>query len=380
MRAGSIEAERIRARLKSRLFGQPEAPLKVGRYEVLARIGEGAMGTVYRARDPELEREVALKVLHEDGGGNTALDEARVMARLEHPHVVRVYDVEQADKRAFVAMELVRGQSLREWLREPREPREIERVFAAAARGLHAAHLAGVVHRDFKPANVLVTDDGDVRVADFGLARAVTAVTPLADSEAPPSDAPLSRTALAGTPHYLAPELLRGEKATARSDQFAFGVSLFEALTGKRPFAASSLRELTAAHARGPALDRRLTRAQRKLIGRLLAIEPAARFADMDAVARALHPARRARAGLGAGLVLSGLAALAYFGLRAHDGVAVCSDSEQRLAEVWSAAQRAEVVRSLSSVDAPHAQETAERTVAVLDTYSLRWREARDEA
>lgn len=380
MRAGSIEADRIRARLKSRLFGQPEAPLRVGRYEVLGRIGEGAMGTVYRARDPELEREVALKVLRDGGEGSSVLDEARAMARLEHPNVVRVYDVEQADERAFVAMELVRGQSLREWLREPRAPREIERVFAAAARGLHAAHRAGVVHRDFKPANVLVTDEGDVKVADFGLARAANASRKLADGEAPPSDAPMSRTQLAGTPHYLAPELLRGAKATAASDQFAFGVSLFEALTGKRPFAATSMRELSLAHARGPLLDRGLTRAQRKLIARLLALEPAARMADMGAVARALEPARRAGAGLGAGVALLGLSTLAYFGLRVRDSVTVCSGSEQRLAEVWSAEQRGQVLSSLASVDAPHAQQTADRTVAVLDAYSQSWVAARDEA
>ncbi|MBL8743732.1 MAG: serine/threonine protein kinase, partial [Myxococcales bacterium] len=228
----------------------PAVGQTIGRYRVIGRLGEGGMGAVLAAHDPELDRTVALKILHESAGDERGelrdrlAREARAMAKLAHPNVVAVYDVgaDPASGQLFVTMELVDGTTLRDWLRTPRSSRAILDVFMAAGTGLAAAHAAGLVHRDFKPENVLVGRDGRVRVGDFGLARPPRG--------AAASDAPLSPTltrtgAIIGTPAYMAPEQFLGEAADARSDQFAFAVALFEALRGERPFAGASLRELS---------------------------------------------------------------------------------------------------------------------------------------
>src|SRR3954453_18295126 len=168
---------------------QPGEPLPrgsaVGRYVVLERIGSGGMGVVYAAYDPELDRKVALKLLRPDRAGavgEAALRlqrEAQAIARLSDPHVVAVYDAGTLGEQVFVAMEFVEGRTLREWLKaEPRSWSEILKAFLAAGRGLAAAHDAGLVHRDFKPDNVLLGGDGRVKVADFGLARPVGEADP----------------------------------------------------------------------------------------------------------------------------------------------------------------------------------------------------------
>ncbi len=206
-----------------------------GRYRLIERIGRGGFGVVYRATDTELGRDVALKLLHADGksaGAPVLLREAQAMARLQHPHIVTVYDVGTlADGQLFVAMELVDGASLRRWLEEqPRSTKEIVRVFVDAGTGLAAAHDAGVVHRDFKPDNVLVGRDGVARVADFGLAS----------SPSPSTDVTASG---GGTPRYMPLEQVAGVAADARMDQFSFAVALWEALTGSHPFGDGTLVE-----------------------------------------------------------------------------------------------------------------------------------------
>ncbi|MFO0556567.1 MAG: serine/threonine-protein kinase [Polyangiales bacterium] len=208
----------------------------VGRYIVLDVAGEGASAVVYRAYDTELDRRVALKVLHPrsitEAREERLLEEARTLGRLSHENIVTVFDAGRVGERVFVALELVAGCTLREWLSLARRRwTEIVAVFARAARGLAAAHEAGVVHRDFKLDNVLVGDDHRVRVADFGLARHEDPQRSRASS--PP----------AGTPAYMAPELFDGAPSDARSDQYAFCVALHEALIGERPFRASSVEE-----------------------------------------------------------------------------------------------------------------------------------------
>lgn len=223
---------------------------QLGRYRIVSFVGSGAMGLVYAAHDPALDRKVAIKVLRGAQSVTAAVRlerEAQAMARLAHPNVVSVFDVGTFEGRVFVAMEFVEGRTLRAWLQESRRSVEaILEVFIAAARGLHAAHEAGIVHRDFKPDNVFVAQDGRVLVADFGLARAATTDEPPADERATlpdgvrrsAMDAKLTQTAaFIGTPLYMAPEQLDGAPATARSDVFAFCVSLLEALTGHHPFA-----------------------------------------------------------------------------------------------------------------------------------------------
>ncbi|MGH2898506.1 MAG: serine/threonine-protein kinase, partial [Solirubrobacteraceae bacterium] len=201
-------------------------------------LGSGGMGVVYVAHDPELNRKVALKVLRADGSEamerfhDLLLREGQAMAQLAHPNVVTVFDVGGVDQRVFIAMELVEGLTLSRWLAaERRAPSEIVATFVAAGHGLAAAHAAGLIHRDFKPDNVLIGNDGRVRVTDFGLARqahGVEAGTAHDAAEARPgTGAP--HTGLAGTPAYMAPEQFHGRAADARADQFSFAVALYEA-------------------------------------------------------------------------------------------------------------------------------------------------------
>jgi len=250
------------------------------------------MGDVYRAFDPELRRSVALKVLRAGCADPTAsprlVHEAQAMARLSHPNVVEVYDVGRIGSGVCLALEYVEGGTLSRWLERRRPVSERLRVFLDAGRGLHAAHEAGVVHRDFKPSNVLIGHDGRARVMDFGLA--------LTDEMAPtePSHDTVDDTGsedsrmtargwVVGTPAYMAPEQHIERALDARSDQYSFCVALYEALTSRRPFLGDSLRELYIAKRAGaplgriPGISRRLERA----IRRGLCVLPDERHASM---------------------------------------------------------------------------------------------------
>jgi eukaryotic-like serine/threonine-protein kinase len=226
---------------------------RVGRYLVLSTLGAGGMGMVFAAYDPQLDRKIALKVLRTNLGANTAdarkrlKREAQAIARLNHPNVVGVYDVgtTTSGEDVYIAMEFVEGDTLTTWLkRYPRTWREILEVFAQAGRGLMAAHSVGLLHRDFKPDNVLVGSDGRVRVTDFGLARSLFGFedsnrgpTAMADAaKLMHVDLTATGTVL-GTPRYMPPEQLQGPNIDARSDQFSFCVALYEALYSKHPLA-----------------------------------------------------------------------------------------------------------------------------------------------
>ncbi len=263
-------ANRARAGVAAALFGdtaesrvsqeyrmrdRPDPGQSIGRYRVEGLLGAGTMGAVYRAYDPELDRRVALKVLHAESKGDGVaqarmLREARSLARLSHPNVIHVYDVGTAGRQVFVAMELVAGLDLKRHL-ELLSPswEEVVRIFLDAGRGLKAAHDAGLIHRDFKPENVLVGDDGRVRVLDFGLAHGIgSGPEPWDNTDAgisESSDRNLDITAagaLVGTPLYMAPEQYRHGAASVASDQFSYCVALFEALYGHRPFAGETVR------------------------------------------------------------------------------------------------------------------------------------------
>jgi hypothetical protein len=234
-----------------RIPGAPALPpeeavgRRIGRYDVTAVLGRGAMGVVYAARDPSLDRAVAIKVLRTglgmpSRGADRLGREARALARLSHPNVVAVHDVGEDGGRVFVAMELVRGCTLRDWQRTAaRSWEQIVDVLLQAGRGLAAAHAANILHRDFKPENVLVGDDGRVRVGDFGLARLVEGEEPPSAREASVGTGDRSLTAtgaVVGTPAYMAPEQRRGEQTGPACDQFAFAVTLYESLWGARPY------------------------------------------------------------------------------------------------------------------------------------------------
>jgi serine/threonine protein kinase len=285
----------------------------IGRFVLRDIIGAGGMGVVYAAHDPELKRAVAIKVLRQRGGADASgilearmRREAQAMARLSHPNVLPIFDVTAYDGRLVVAMELVEGGTLRDWLaREKRTPAQIIDVLAKAGRGLAAAHAAGLVHRDFKPDNVLVGDDGQVRVTDFGLACFAGAPSePDAGGEAaaPKIERAISLSitrpgTILGTPAYMSPEQLRGEPADARTDQFSFCVALCEALYGGRPFDGSTLAELREATSAGrislPRGHRGVPRGLRRILFVGLRPRPEDRQASMAALLEAIDRATR---------------------------------------------------------------------------------------
>ncbi|MBX3232184.1 MAG: serine/threonine protein kinase [Labilithrix sp.] len=254
-RAGQVAPERI---VEDTLASELE-PRSIGAFEVVRRIGAGGMGIVYEAKDARLDRRVAVKVV---GAGAALLEEARALAKVVHPNVVAIHEVGHAGGEDFIVMELVEGGTLATWLaREPpRSWREVLSVFAAAGRGLAAAHAAGVVHRDFKPENVLLGADARPRVVDFG-------------------------AGVIGTPAYMAPEQFLGEPVDARSDQFAFAVALHRALYHRAPFAGEdvlALRDAVVAGRREPIPASEVPSEIGAAIARALAREPSARFASME--------------------------------------------------------------------------------------------------
>jgi serine/threonine protein kinase len=288
---------------------------RIDRYVVEDHVGQGGMGVVYAAYDPQLDRRVALKVVRSDRAQSLELRqrlvrEAQVMARVSHPNVVTVYDAGIVDDQVFIAMELVDGSTLTEWLRaEPRSWRQVVEPFADAGRGLAAAHAIGIVHRDFKPDNVLVGKDGRVRVSDFGLAIAEASPEATANAGAPRAGGGAARLTgdgrLVGTPAYMAPEQRSGGVIDARTDQFSFCVALHEALFGVLPGGAGP------PAAREPRARGRVPREVRRVIARGLSPSPAARFPSMDALldrlGRCAAPPRRPTAALFGALALTAL-------------------------------------------------------------------------
>jgi len=305
---------------------------KVDRFSILGRIGHGGMGVVFSAYDPRLDRKVALKLLRSSDDSSLTpeeaqarlLREAQALAQQSHPNVIAVYDVGTYKSEVYIAMELVEGKTLGQWLRAyQRTQREILDKFVQAGRALAAAHGSGLVHRDFKPENVLVGDDDRVRVMDFGLARslfydlpeepidmtfrvAVVGVSELNKS--------LTATgAVLGTPRYMAPEQFLGRAADARSDQFSFCVALWEAVHGRHPFSGGTARPLAEsadAAPEAPATARAPSWINRVLL-RGLSRDPARRFPSMQALLHELQPPRqRSRLWL---LPVAGLAAAVLF-------------------------------------------------------------------
>jgi eukaryotic-like serine/threonine-protein kinase len=293
----TLVAEAMRAREPS-ASPPPGEPDRLGRFAVVRKLGEGGMGAVYMGYDALLDRRVALKLLHRDTVAREwLLREAQALARLAHPNVVAVHEVSEHEGSIFVAMELVEGQSLREWLAAGK--RTIPQVLAMlvqAGKGLAAAHEAGLVHRDFKPDNVLVGRDGRARVVDFGIAALATRpeVEPLPGTPRNALASPLTHQGtLMGTPTYMAPEQFLGERATPASDQFSFCVTLHTAVYGEPPFAGEDLAALSLSVLSGqlrPAPSRPGMPAWlAPILRRGLAREPSERFPSMAALIAALE-------------------------------------------------------------------------------------------
>jgi len=366
----------------------------VDRYQILGLVGRGAFGRVYAAYDPVLDRKVALKLtrLRRVEDEERFLREARAMAGLSSPHVVAVHDVGRVDGALFTAMELVTGQTLRAWLAaEPRPPAAIVAAFVQAGRGLAEAHAAGIVHRDFKPENVLVHANGRVAVTDFGLARGKPSADVLA--EAPGGRAAVNSTltvegALIGTPRYMSPEGLRREPVDARSDLFAFCVALYEAVFGEAPFPARTIPELLDAIGRGARVSRdsRVPRHVRDAILAGLSADPARRPRDLPALLRALeHDPQRARtraivAGALAVAVIASVGAVVV----ARPAASRSSTCEQRahdlVTDVWGPERRAALRAGIEGSTSPLRHDVAGRVTQALGRYAGVWREAWIEA
>ncbi len=376
----------------------------IGRYVVVDVLGAGGMGVVYTAQDPDLDRKVAIKLLQaqhgvgsESGGQSWLLREAQAMARLAHPNVVAVHDVgEMPGDRVFVAMELVEGMTLRAWLRSPRSWREVLHVMRAAGAGLAAAHAAGLVHRDFKPDNVLVGNDGRVRVMDFGLARLNS--TEGDEAEERTSDlqiearSPLSERltmtgAVLGTPAYMAPEIYRGQGADVLADQFAFGVALYEALYRARPFKRRDLVGGTATPPKPPA-SAKVPAWLERIVLRAITLEPTRRFASMDEVLAMLAQdptaGRRRLAIAGALVVVCGGALIGALALRGGGRSSAapepCTDAGTRLAGVWDSPAHTRLEAAFGKVGKPFVADTIRGTEKTLDAYAASWVTMRTEA
>ncbi|MGE3765541.1 MAG: tetratricopeptide repeat protein [Kofleriaceae bacterium] len=382
---------------------------RVGRYVVLDPIGAGAMGVVYRAYDPELDRDVALKLLRVLGDASRGEDararlvrEAQSLARVAHPNVVAVYDASTYGEHVYVAMELVDGADADAWLlRVPRTWREIARVFLAAARGLAAAHAAGVIHRDVKAANILVGADDRVRITDFGLAI---------DSEA-------TDDTVAGTPAYMSPEVRAGAPADERSDQYSLALALQQALHGHRNARDERARDprsdapidvrderardprsdartdapidapidVRDERARDPRIHARIDapRAVRRVLARALAAAPGDRYASMAALCadleRAIAPRSRVPLLVAAGAAVLASATIAAVAMRASEAPA-CSLAAERLAGVWDAPAKARLQRAFLATGHPLAAETWPRVEATLNDVATAWSTVYDDA
>ncbi len=368
---------------------------RVGRYLVIEESGRGGAGAVVRAYDPKLQREVALKLLHlgnmSEAARSGLVHEARAMAQLSHPNVVAVFDVESdEDFGVLLVMEYVPGMTLRAWLaRRARAWPEIVETFVHAGHGLAAAHAVGLLHRDFKPTNVLVGDDGRVRVTDFGLARSrrrgEDLPSPSTSSDegyarrefGGPADDASSGALVRGTPPYMAPEQHEGAKLGVATDQYALCVSLWEALTGALPFVGRMDELLQAKKAGPPPWPSQATapRAVIQAVRRGLAADPSQRWPSLDALLRTLAQAshRRARtrrvAATAGGVAIAGALAWQLW----PSTQAPCSGAPERLAEVWSPAHAEQTKAALIATGLGYAETTAARVTAALDDYGAQW-------
>lgn len=382
----------------------------VSRYVVLSNLGAGGMGVVYAAYDPELDRKVALKLLHPrltadaDAAATSEararlVREAQALAKLNHPHIVAIHDVGEHRGAVWLAMEYVDGETLSKWSKQRRHAwREVLAVMTPAAQGLSAAHDAGLVHRDIKPDNIMVGADGRVRVMDLGLARALGDDVPseLASPDAPTAAARDFTTlaarvtragAVMGTPGYMSPEQFQAQPVDARADVFSFCVTLWEALMGERPFAGDTLIELVANVLRGKvrAIPRdpyaqRVPGWLRHVCLRGLAVEPKRRFASMKELLDALSHGRnraRARKWLVGMTAVAALAALGV-GYQRYDRVrriSACEDSGARISEVWNDEARARMREGLTATQLSYAAVTADKVMPFLDAQADVWRE-----
>jgi eukaryotic-like serine/threonine-protein kinase len=384
------------------------------------------MGVVWAGSDRERGRKFAVKLLRSGGNAQARaqlLERARAVIPLRHPNLLPVYEVGSDGSRDFIAMELIEGECVADWLARQPSPKEITEAMVAAGKALAAAHRAGLLHRGFKLHNVLRAKDGTVRVSDFGLARgqlegtapkvlsavAVAAGKDLGDDQPMPRnqhavlDASLTQGGVyVGTPGYMAPELLRGSAADRKSDQFAFCVAMWEALAGKRPFSGDTLEALEQAVRAGvkDGEGANLSPGLRAALVRGMDPEPSKRWPDLDtlllAIERGASPRSRTGMMAAAGVVAVGSLVTIFFLVRGSGGpepvalpvddepaaaaasasASACSSAQAALDEVWSEARRARLLAQLSEAGGA----TGGTTIEQLDEIGQRWLSAYKEA
>ncbi|HTA18067.1 MAG TPA: tetratricopeptide repeat protein [Polyangia bacterium] len=382
----------------------------IGRYIVLGLLGKGGMGVVYSAYDPELDRKVALKLLrvvHRKKGEDLdakrmrLLREAKAIARLSHPSVVVVYDVGTYQDQVFIAMELVEGMTAIRW-RDTRKPswREVLKVFIAAGEGIAAAHAADLIHRDFKPDNVMVTPEGKVRVMDFGLARTMDRITeetalpepepegdePTMPGARPPEPRLTNDGNVVGTPAYMPPEQYLGV-TDERSDQFSFCVSLYECVYGQHPFEARTSFGLSgnvqAGRVHEAPAHTKVPLWLRKILLRGMKPRPEERYPTMGELLDALgrDPSVARRRWLLAGGVLVAAGGLAFGVQRAADSKrAFCAAGPDRIAAAWElpgrhgeASRHAAIRQAFTATGKLYAPDAIRGVFEILDDYARKW-------
>ncbi|HET6584238.1 MAG TPA: protein kinase, partial [Nannocystaceae bacterium] len=375
----------------------PPPPSQIGRHTLLHRIGADTVGVVYVAHDRERDRRVALKLIGTPRNPSDPVErtrivrEARMLAGLHHPNLLEVHDAGEIDGQLYVSMELVEGEPLDRWLLRPGKP-WLERLglFVQAGQGLAAAHAAGLVHRDFRPAHVIIDVEGRVRVTGFGFARGTAGLRDDAPTivRAPPIDPgslqsinqPVTMSGVVfGTPAYMAPEQYEG-RGDARLDQYAFGIALYEALYRRRPFDANDPQTLQKLVSSGVAPPIPTTSEVPSWLGaivlRAVQRDPERRFPDMPALlsAIALGLERRRKRRLGALVGAATVAAIVLVaGIAAAVGRAPCSDGEERLRGIWDAPQRRAAADSVQATGLPYAVQTWSAAAQRLDARALAW-------
>jgi eukaryotic-like serine/threonine-protein kinase len=378
----------------------------IGRYVVVDKVGSGSMGVVYRAFDPDLGRGLALKLVEVRSSRKRRpeeirarlLREAQAIARVSHPNVVQVYDVGVTELGVYVAMEFVEGLTLKQWIREGTRPwREVVDVFVQAGRGLAAAHAAEIIHRDFKPDNVMIGRDGRIRVLDFGLARADVGSMSgprsidegdideiLAQRSYSLDQSLTARGAIVGTPAYMSPEQHLGGVAGSASDQFSYCVALWEALHGERPFPgethAAIAFNMVHGKIRVPPSERSVPRWLQTIVRRGLSVQPEERFGSMPALLEALErdPSRKWRwVGAGAAVLATAATAVALTRAATDLETSVCGGTQEQLATVWSSQRRERIESAFSATELSFARATWEAIDARLAEYADAWGQAR---
>jgi serine/threonine protein kinase len=401
----------------------------IGRYVILDSVGMGGMGLVCAAYDPKLNRRIALKLLRNassdeasTAGRNRLFREAQALARLSHPNVVTVHDVDVFEGQVYIAMEFVEGMTLREWLRkEERSWKEVLEKFILAGRGLAAAHQADIIHRDFKPSNVLISKEGEVRVADFGVAkerdrperdvegeraefenRRRTAGASHAEDTATAQDALIEEIQsnysleltvagrMVGTPAYMAPEQHMGLHVGPATDQYSFCVSLYEALYDRLPFEGTDRRDQLAKMAEGklPPVPKEGPAGHvpgwlHKILARGLRPHPSERWPSMEALLAALErdPIKRLRRvaviGVGVlGLVAGAIGIAVDFG--PEEEVNLCPATRDEILEHWNEERRAEIDQVFRISSKPFANDASRRTSQTLDRWAEQWATSRE--